>query len=140
MSFINNLNMQNSSGLNKNILILTVVLFALIIALGVMFMLAGGPSAPFSAPIISGSTTQAIDKNVAELDNFNADLISFNNDDAIAEELDTTLSEVGEIGGTSAGLKKDEENLADLDSDLTNLSNDEKVNEEIDQSLKDVSL
>lgn len=131
--------MQNSNGLNKNILILSIVLFVLVAALSVMFGLSKKPvSSP--APVLEGSMAQAIDKNIAELDNFNSDLVQFNKDNVVSEELDVTLSEAGEINGVSVSLTNDEKTLTDLDTELTDLFNEEKINAEIDQVFKDISM
>jgi hypothetical protein len=131
--------MQNSTGLNKNILVLTIVLFALVASLSVMIGISNNLVIS-PAPILEGSITQAIDKNVVELNNLDADLALLVQDDVVSQELDATLSEVGEIDEVSTSLTSDEKNLTDLDNDLNNLSNDEKVNAEVDQSLQDASL
>lgn len=130
--------MQNSIGLNKNILILTIVLFALIVALSVML---GLNKAYSPAPaVVEGSITQAVDKNLLELNAFDAVLSLFAKGDAVSQELDTTLSEVGEINEPLAGLTGDESGLADLNSELNTSSSDDEINAEIDQMLKDASL
>lgn len=125
--------------MNKNIIILSVVLFALVAALGVMLSF-GNNSNFTAAPIVKNVTGQELDKNVAELNSLDTELTYSSQDSIVANELDTTLNEVGEISGSTASLSGDEENLSNLDSDLTNLSGDEKINQEIDQSLRDVSL
>ncbi len=130
--------MQNSNGLSKNILILTIVLFALIAALSAMFTFNKSPV--FSpAPAIKGDNA-AIDKNIAELNSFDADLDLLAEDDIVLKELDATLNEVGEINETAMKLADDEENLNNLDSDLTGLSGDEAIFNEIDQALGDIAL
>lgn len=130
--------MQNSNGLSKNILILTIVLFALIAALSIMFTFNKNPvSSP--APATKGDSA-AIDKNVADLNNLDADIASFAEDDAVSTELDETLNEAGEISETAENLTKDEENLNSLGSDLGTLSGDEAIDKEIDQALQEVSL
>lgn len=130
--------MQNSNGMSKNILILTIVLFALIAALGAMFKL-GGNTASVSKLNLKENITE-IDKNVAELNSFDADLSLFAEDDIVSQELDATLIEVGEISEATAELRNDEKNLSSFDSDLGILSDDEAVNKEIDQFLQEVSL
>lgn len=130
--------MQNSNGVNKNVLILTIVLFALVVALSLMFGMSKNPVPPPLA--LKGNMIQAVDKNIAELNSFDADLALFAEDNVVSQELDVTLSEVGEIDESSENLVNDEKNLSDLDSDLNNLSNDEKINAEIDQSLQDAAL
>lgn len=130
--------MQNSNGFNKNILILTIVLFALIAALSIMLNLGGNPAA-VSTLSLKGNIA-VIDKNVAELDGFNTDLSLFIEEDVVSQELDATLSEVGEISNTTAGLTNDEENLDNLAQDLNNSLSDESTNKEVDQALQEVAL
>jgi len=127
--------------MKKNILILTIVFFALVVSLSVMLALSSNPASS-PAPAVKSITiqAQAIDKNVTELNSFDAELASYAADDNVSQELDATLDEVGEINGATAGLTNDEKNLNNLDSDLTGLSGDEKTNNEIDQSLQGVSL
>lgn len=131
--------MQISSGLSKNVIILTIVLFALIAALGVMLKLSQDP-AYSPAPALKGVTSAAINTNVNELNSLNADLALFAEDNIILDELDAVLSEVGEIENESADLTVDEKNLNDLAQDLDNSSSDELINQEIDQALQEAAL
>lgn len=124
--------------MNKNILILIVILFVLVTALGGMLMLGKSPASP--APVIKGVTIEDIDKNLSELSNLDNDLALFAKDDIVLQEMDSTLAEAGEITESTASLSKEESNLDTLDSDLTNLSGDEKINQEIDKSLQDIAL
>lgn len=130
--------MQNFNALNKNILILTIVLFALIAALSAMLNLGKNPASS-PEPSLKGGIV-AIDKNITELNSLDADLALFAEDDIILQELNAILGEVGEINDTAINLMNDEENLNNLNSDLTSLSGNENVNKEIDQSLQEVSL
>lgn len=130
--------MENSNKMNKNILILVIVLFALIASLGILFSRWQEPSlGPSSA--VKGNII-ALDKNISDLNGFDADLALSAQDDIVLNEVDATLNEVGEINGTTASLSNDQENLNNLAGDLASSSNDENINNEIDQSLKDVSL
>ncbi|MDP3057603.1 MAG: hypothetical protein Q8N37_03745 [bacterium] len=130
--------MKNFSGLSKKFLVLTIVLFALIVALGAVLKL-GNKSGSVPAPYLKEDIAE-IDKNVAELNSFDADLSLFAEDDVVSQELDATLTEVGEISEATVGLRNDEKNLSSFDSDLGILSNDEAVNKEIDQFLQEVSI
>lgn len=134
--------MQNSNMMSKNILILTIVLFALVAALGAMLSLSKNQASSRvpAAPVVKSITIKDIDKNIAELNNLDTDLALSAQDDAVTQELDTTLNEVGEIAAPVTGLSDEEQNLSSLESNLANLSGDEKINQEIDQSLQDVSL
>lgn len=126
--------------MNKNILILTVVLFGLVSALGALLMLSKNPASPLPSPVIKNTTMQDINKSLNELNNLDADLVLISKDDVVLQEMDTALIEVGEINEATASLSGDESNLNGLDGDLTTLSGDEKIDQEIDRSLQDMSL
>lgn len=130
--------MQNFNGLSKNVLVLSIVLFAFIAALGVMLKF-GGNSVFVPISNLKGNIAE-IDKNVAELNNFDANLVLFAEDDVVSQELDATLIEVGEISEATSELRSDEKILNSIDSDLGILSGDETINKEIDQLLQEVSL
>lgn len=137
-SFIKNINMQNSNGFSKNILILTLVLFALVASLSVMLKLSQN-RALVSNTNIKGIAA-LVDNNISELNTLDANLAMFAEDNLIMQELDATLSEVGEIDDVAESLISEEEALNDLNADITDLSGDEDVSNEIDRYLEEVSL
>lgn len=140
-----NTKMQFSNKLSKNIIILTIVLFALIAALNVMLLLDKNPvSSP--APAVKGITSAAINKNINELDSFDADLALFAGDDAVTQELNAILSEMdetktGSIESTvSVNLTDDEKSLNDLSKDLDTSSSDEATDRALNEALEEAAL
>lgn len=130
--------MKIFDGLNKNILILTIVLIALIAALNIMLKFDENPES--LSPVIKGNSLAAINKNIADLSGFDADLDLLEKEGAVLQELDSTLNEVGEITEAVSDFTEDENNLNNLDDNLAGLTGDENVNNEIDKSLEEVSL
>lgn len=130
--------MENSNKMKKNILIFIIVIFALIAVLSIIFTKWQEPySGPSSAVKVN---TVALDKNISELNSFDADLVLFVQDGNNLNEMDSILDEVGEINGASSSLTKDEQDLNNFNSDLAGLSGDKTIDKEIDQLLQEVSL
>lgn len=128
-----------SNGLNKNIIIFAVIVLGLAIVAGAIVSIAKKPrpNAYVAAPKVD---SLLIERNSAELNNLDIDLVSFATDEMVIQELDGTLNEVGEIEDESADLTSEAENLNNLDKDLNSSSSDELTNQEVDQTLQEAAL
>lgn len=118
--------------MSKNIIVGVIILG---IATGIMLVVVKNK---YYQPAPTAIDTTLLEKNISELNALDSDMVLFNQDDIVSDELNETLKEVGEIT-VATNLNDDEQSLNNLSNDLINIAGDEAALNELDQALGDAA-
>ncbi len=119
--------------MSKNIIVGVIILG---IATGIMLVVVKNK---YYQPAPTAIDTTLLEKNISELNTMGNDMVLFNQDDIVSDEIIETLKEVGEIS-VATNLNDDERGLNNLSNDLTNISGDENVSRELDNAINEAAL